>query len=174
MKNRHDDVVRQMALSGLYRATPEGFIETCRRWNGHHDVVGDWYRCDRSDGKGYRYVSHRMARVKAHRLVYQLHNLNENIAGLEINHLDGQPSNNRIENLELCDASRQSQHAFDTGLNPARGVRHRLSKLDAETVKACREKFALGVPVARMAREAGVTPRAMWLACKRLTWKHVQ
>ena len=39
--------------------------------------------------------------VSAHRVVYALNNPNVSIEGLVINHIDTNPSNNRIENLEL-------------------------------------------------------------------------
>ena len=39
--------------------------------------------------------------VSAHRVVYALNNPDTNIEGLVINHIDTNPSNNRIENLEL-------------------------------------------------------------------------
>lgn len=39
--------------------------------------------------------------VSAHRVVFLLNNANANIEGLVINHIDTNPSNNRIENLEL-------------------------------------------------------------------------
>lgn len=41
----------------------------------------------------------------------------------EINHKDGNPSNNRVENLEWCSRSENAEHAFRTGLiNPYRNA----------------------------------------------------
>ncbi len=40
----------------------------------------------------------------------------------EINHIDGNPSNNKVENLEWCTRAENAQHACDTGLmKPIRG-----------------------------------------------------
>jgi hypothetical protein len=36
----------------------------------------------------------------------------------KVNHLDGNPLNNHVDNLEWASYSRDSQHAYDTGLNP--------------------------------------------------------
>jgi hypothetical protein len=38
--------------------------------------------------------------------------------GYDINHKDGNKQNNHIDNLEYCTRSRNSQHAYDTGLTP--------------------------------------------------------
>ena len=41
----------------------------------------------------------------------------------EVNHKDGNPSNNRVENLEWCSRSENAEHAFRTGLiNPYRNA----------------------------------------------------
>lgn len=36
----------------------------------------------------------------------------------EINHIDGNPKNNRVDNLEWCTASYNMKHAYKNGLNP--------------------------------------------------------
>jgi hypothetical protein len=39
-----------------------------------------------------------------------------------INHMDGNPKNNHVENLEWCNYKENSNHAFDTGLMPSHEV----------------------------------------------------
>lgn len=58
------------------------------------DVVG-------SNDKGYWRVHALGSHYKAHKIVWALHNNFENQDGLHIDHIDGNPSNNRIENLRL-------------------------------------------------------------------------
>lgn len=172
-KNKVDVELHAAAASGAFRVREDGRIETNRKWNGHRDVEVPWHVCDRDDGKGYYYVSWHMARLKAHRLAYLLHNPGEDLWGMEVNHDDGNRKNNRKKNLEKCDAVRQSQHAYETGLNKARGVNHRLAKLTDADVRKMRALRVLGVPYAKLARDFGVTPRAAKLAVDGETWKHV-
>ncbi len=54
---------------------------------------------------------------------------------LSINHKDGNPSNNHIDNLEWCTSSYNQQHAYDTGLRePTRGEKSGLAKLTEDDV----------------------------------------
>lgn len=39
-----------------------------------------------------------------------------------INHIDGNPKNNHVENLEWCNHKENNNHAFDTGLMPCHNV----------------------------------------------------
>lgn len=173
MKTKLDVQLHDAARSGVFRVLADGTIETNRRWNGHRDVEVEWYRCDRADGKGYRYVSWHMARIKAHRLAYLLYHPGEDLTGWEINHDDGNGCNNRKRNLEKCTPQRQVQHAFATGLNKSRGEAHPLAKLTADDVRKMRALRVLGVPYAKLARDFHVTPRAAKLAVDGDTWKHI-
>jgi signal peptidase I len=58
------------------------------------DVVG-------SNDNGYWRVHALGSHYKAHKIVWALHNNFERQEGLHIDHIDGNPSNNRIENLRL-------------------------------------------------------------------------
>jgi len=58
---------------------------------------------------------------------------------LQVNHKNGEKSDNRLENLEYCTSSENTQHAYDTGLM-ARGENHHRSKL----TRACAERIKYG------------------------------
>ncbi|MNQ34023.1 hypothetical protein D3C85_474710 [compost metagenome] len=60
------------------------------------DVVG-------SNDKGYWRVHALGTHFKAHKIVWALNNKFENQEGLHIDHIDGNPSNNKIENLRLVE-----------------------------------------------------------------------
>lgn len=76
------------------------------------------------DSKGYRYIHVRRkdgTRVcpKIHRLV-ALAFLPNDYEKPQINHIDGDKTNNRVENLEWCTNSENQLHAYNLGLNKPR------------------------------------------------------
>jgi hypothetical protein len=131
-----------------------------------------WYVCDRQDGKGYLYVSFRSRRIKAHRLAYFLYH-GKHPGKKETNHLDGIRVNNKKENLELCDARRQSLHAYMCGLNKSFGEAHPKAKLTEDSVREARTLAAGGMSYKEMAGIFNVTKECIRYACIRYTWKHV-
>ena len=61
------------------------------------------------------YDGDKRVNVYVHRLVAEAF-LTRISGDLEVNHLDGDKSNNRVDNLEWCTRSDNARHAFDTGL----------------------------------------------------------
>lgn len=58
-----------------------------------------------------------------------------------INHIDNNPSNNHVSNLEWCTASYNTQYSYDTGRQPLTGNDHGYSKLDQYQVTVIRTLF---------------------------------
>ena len=73
---------------------------------------------------GYSYVSASKEATKKNRTVHQLVAaafIPNFIYGTQINHIDGDKSNNCVDNLEVCDFSYNNAHAHALGLNPKKG-----------------------------------------------------
>jgi hypothetical protein len=91
-----------------------------------------------NDGNGYFYtclsVRGSMKYPKIHKLVAESF-LGDRPKGFQINHIDGNKSNNAVCNLEYCSSRDNIRHAFRTGLNVAKkGENHGCSKLTRSDV----------------------------------------
>ena len=70
------------------------------------------------NGNGYLKLILNRKSYYVHRLVAEVHALNTNPAMYgEVNHLDGNKSNNRSGNIEWCNSSQNKKHAYKKGLN---------------------------------------------------------
>lgn len=164
-KTKSNDALEAMVASGWFRVRRDGRIETCYQWRASAEYTVPWFVCDRNDGKGYRYVSFRHRRVKAHRLAYALYH-NKLPGDLEINHLDGDRLNNRRSNLELCDARRQSEHAYQIGLNPRK-------RLQEQDVLDIRRLASDGVKYVTLGDMFGTHRVNVAAIVNRKTWKYI-
>jgi hypothetical protein len=94
----------------------------------------------------------------------------------QVNHIDGNKDNNRVENLEWCTAKHNLDHARETGLNDPVGESNGRAILTEEIVrdiKACLLGYKRGM-IAALAREYGVDAKTIALIRNGTNWKHVE
>lgn len=109
---------------------------------------------------------------RVHRLVMMAFNPVENMDELEVNHIDGNKKNNKIENLEWCTASENQIHAFKTGLNkPRRGEESNFSKLTEDDVKKVFELREKGLLQKEIAEIIGCTKSNISCILRKKSWK---
>lgn len=113
--------------------------------------------------KGY------MKRLKIHRLVLITFSGIDK-ERVQVNHINGNKQDNKLENLEWCTPKENSQHAYRTGLTVAVvGEKHGMSKLTVEEVLQIRQ--CVGQRHQSVADRFGVSRRLVSKILKGDLWK---
>jgi hypothetical protein len=95
----------------------------------------------------------------------------------EVNHIDGNPSNNNLNNLEWCTRSENGLHAHRTGLNvpnPAKGMNHPNAKLNDDLVREIRQRFKNGEKQVDIANSTMASKYQVNYIVLNKIWKHVK
>lgn len=92
--------------------------------------------------------------------------------GLETGHLDGDPSNNRVDNLRWITKKENASHRVLHG-TARMGERHPHAKLTESDVRAIRVARAAGDTQRAIAASYGISPDNVRAIERRTAWKHV-
>lgn len=106
---------------GLYEISNYGKLKSFYAKNGRNMTTEGRLLKGKIDKDGY--VEYTISKNKnyscrrAHRLVAQAFIYNDDpLNKIQVNHKDGEKSNNHVSNLEWCDVPYNAQHKYDTGL----------------------------------------------------------
>jgi hypothetical protein len=125
------------------------------------------------DTSGYCSVSlHKQGKRQTFRVhvLVALAFLGERPKSADINHINGDKSDNRLINLEYCNRSRNVQHAYDHDLIP-KGNKHYRAKLDREKVRSIREMSTYGISSYKLGKRFNVTTATILDVIRLKTWK---
>ena len=93
--------------------------------------------------------------------------------GYEVNHLDGNPGNNEMENLAYVTHAQNIQHADDTGLRDIRGEKNFRARFTSDEVLLMRRLFKQGMSQHAIARQFGTRQTSVFNIVRRNTWAHL-
>lgn len=171
-------------FEGMYQVSNLGRIKSLARVktliNGNRLTINEKVLQGHIDTKGYIQVELRKDGKRniscVHRLVASA--FIENPESKEqVNHIDGNKTNNRVENLEWVTCEENIHHAWNNGLNKAlKGQQHCNSKLTDEQVKFIKENYK---PRDRkygmngLARMFGVSTSPIYMIVSGKGWKHI-
>jgi len=154
---------------GFYKISNTGFIKK-------NNVILKNYRA-----KGRKYYIRdlskegKVKRFFVHRLVletfYPKDGYNRN--KLDVNHIDGNTSNNNLSNLEWSTRSENMKHAFRIGLISHKGERHNCSKLTMNEVLSIRELLKNNYPRKLLSKIYNVKIGTIHDIALRRSWKHI-
>lgn len=168
--NEYKDVVGYEGLytvsnTGLVFSSPKGtsnprgkHMSISNDHNGYPRVVL------RKNGKKYNH--------SVHRLVAETWIPNTDCLP-QVNHINGDKNDNRVENLEWCTASYNSHHREKLGLRRKLiGEEHPNSKLTKESVQRIRESLSKGRNQNELASIFGVSQTTISHINSNLIWRH--
>lgn len=163
-----------------YQVSREGQIRSCRI-DGPSKSFGDWHflkqiEDSRRSKMPYKFVvlcsKGKPYRKAVHRLVLEAF-VGPQPLGFQGSHLDGNPSNNYLDNLRWESRStnnlRKSQHGTDN-----KGERHNLAVLSVYDVKEIRRLSCLGYSQRSLARMFGLKSHtSIGYIVNRKQWLHI-
>lgn len=116
----------------------------------------------------------RPTRLGVHRIVARQF-IGECPPGYQVNHKDGNPANNRLDNLEYVTCGENHTHAFNVlGRRPPhRGETTHFAKLTDNDVIQIRRLRSEGQSYAKIASRFNTKPANVWHICTGRTWKHL-
>lgn len=174
--------------NGLYEINKDADIRRVRTRvknnpNGGTRLTGGKILSQKTKANGYREVSLYIEPQKGvmkyvHRLMYETF-VGEIPNGYEINHIDGNKSNNKISNLELVTPSQNRLHSWhvlgNKNLKPMKGENHPRAIVSEDFVKKAKDQYKNGISIRDIYNncKSEITLSSLRKICYGQTWKHV-
>ena len=151
MVSKNGDIIRTWKNGNFHKLNP------AKNDNGYHHITLQL------NGMPKTILMHRLMMDSFYGIPDRMH----------INHIDGNPSNNDINNLEICTASENAKHAYKIGLTQRRyGENARNVKLTWDQICEIRDKYKPRVYTFKMlGEEYGCYPAHIKSIVDRRIWK---
>jgi DNA-binding transcriptional regulator YiaG len=189
LKENEIAFLSQVAL-GVFSVDNQGRIWRHKEWAGGSPsgvpsslrALEEPKRAERSVSQGYLKVmftlSKKRYQIYAHRAVWLVLRGEPIPDGLEMNHKDGNPTNNSLENLEIVTRQQNVLHAGRVlrvlGKKPQRGEQNASAKLTNAQVLEIRHLWQQKTMTqSALAAHYGVSQGTISAICLRKTWTHL-
>lgn len=141
-------------------------------WCGRPHAVAEYIIKPSHHTGGYRFVNvGNGSKRYVHRLVMEAFSGPAN--GRDVNHINGDKTDNRLANLEYCDRLHNVRHAIRTGLQDNGGEGNGMHKLTAEQVIYAHRRVQRGDSRRDVAADCGVSESCIYQIAKGIRWKHL-
>lgn len=169
-----------IGFEGFYEVSNHGSVRSLDRMGWHEGRWGQFLmkfpaRVMRIGmaTNGYRYLKLKSPGGKpkhclVHRLVMAAH-VGQPPEGKQVNHKDGEKSNNRLDNLEYCTPLENLRHCIDV-LGKKRGEGTGVAKLRADQIETIRNDKRF---LREIAADYGVTLQAIHHVKKNKNWAYI-
>lgn len=91
----------------------------------------------------------------------------------QVNHIDSNRANNRVENLEWVTNQQNVQHSYDSGSNSNKGEKHPRKVLTDDIVRQIREMWRHGLSVINIGKSLGFNRSTVSKVVHGDNWSHV-
>ena len=161
------------SYEGRYQISNLGNVKSIERKDSLGRIVKEKIRAFKYCKNGYHKMTLNGAAGKRTETVHRLVLLAfKGYSKLEVNHINGVKTDNRLENLEYCSHSLNMMHAHLTGLIDNRGEKNGRSKL----TRACAERIKYGhqgMTQQAIAKIYGVSIAQVSMIRSGKYWKHI-
>jgi len=179
-KNK-EEIFIGMIKAGIFEIDDDGRIWRLAARNAWHTIKPVMRRRAEYQGCRHNYlvlqasIAGKKVIALAHRIIWiYLHSTIP--VGLEINHKDGDRTNNNPANLELVTASENQKHSYRVTKthHPNIGSKNPFSKLTEEGVKNIRTRAKEGERLMSIAKSYRVSYYTIWDVVSGRHWQHVK
>jgi len=162
---KFDHLIEELITNNLFIIKENGDIFAHRSMNGYMNKKFPLRNVTRKKSHGYVVVKYKNIHLLAHRIIYR--NFKGSLNNLEVNHKDGHPDNNHIDNLELVTKSENLKHSYKfLNRQPNKG-RAKINEVEAAKIKLLNEN---GMSYNQIAKKYNLGKSTIHYIVKNKTW----